>query len=361
MIPSTQHDKFWGSLLGGALGDALGAPAEGLRTLAAVRSAFGSQGLTGLVAYSCPWQGVEQSGVGAITDDTTMAAVTLAAMVAAQAQPNRLHHLSWQGYLRWGTRQEGGEQLSHHFDRSVSLPDEVKPFWFGCGAGRGTIAALSAGRMGTMADPLDYDMEVRGKRVTGPNDGCGGMMRVAPLAFWPYAADKFRLGAENGAITHGAPSAYLATGAVCYMVEQAALGHSLAEVFTRTASRLAQEPQGASLLSACQQAWQAAIRGYSAEGVDELPTQYGHTNLFRATPVMMQTVYALSAAHHHTLDLPQTLCLAVNHGGDSDSVGAIVGNILGASQGEAALPKTWTKQLQMRHELRQLGRLALAA
>jgi ADP-ribosylglycohydrolase len=47
-------------------------------------------------------------------------------------------------------------------------------------------------------------------------------------------------------------------------------------------------------------------------------------------------------------DLRSGLLLAVNHSGDSDSTGAITGNILGALHGEAAVPQEWVALLDQR-------------
>ena len=49
------------------------------------------------------------------------------------------------------------------------------------------------------------------------------------------------------------------------------------------------------------------------------------------------------------------LRLAVNHGGDSDSTGAIAGNLLGASLGEAAIPVRWLDVLELREEIARLA------
>ncbi|PWS46023.1 ADP-ribosylglycohydrolase, partial [Streptomyces sp. FT05W] len=40
-------------------------------------------------------------------------------------------------------------------------------------------------------------------------------------------------------------------------------------------------------------------------------------------------------------DVAEALLLAVNHSGDSDSTGAICGNLLGAHHGDVRLPATW--------------------
>ena len=47
--------------------------------------------------------------------------------------------------------------------------------------------------------------------------------------------------------------------------------------------------------------------------------------------------------------------LAVNHGGDSDSTGAICGNLLGTLHGETALPPVWLVELEGRDTILQLA------
>lgn len=56
------------------------------------------------------------------------------------------------------------------------------------------------------------------------------------------------------------------------------------------------------------------------------------------------------------------LRLAVNHGGDSDSTGAIAGNLLGALRGVDALPQPWLERLELRAVITELaGDLAAVA
>jgi ADP-ribosylglycohydrolase len=46
--------------------------------------------------------------------------------------------------------------------------------------------------------------------------------------------------------------------------------------------------------------------------------------------------------------------LAVNHSGDSDSTGAIAGNLLGAIHGAGAIPARWLDQLELHGEIEAL-------
>ncbi|GAA3899159.1 hypothetical protein GCM10022228_07080 [Halomonas cibimaris] len=54
-------------------------------------------------------------------------------------------------------------------------------------------------------------------------------------------------------------------------------------------------------------------------------------------------------------DLRHGVILAVNHDGDSDSTGAMAGNLLGAMHGEAAIPERWLSELELRETIALMG------
>jgi ADP-ribosylglycohydrolase len=77
------HDRYRGCLLWGAVGDALGRPAEG-RDPASVRAAYGSGGLREYV----PWHGWRAGPAGTFTDDTQLM-MAVARSVIAMGWPTR--------------------------------------------------------------------------------------------------------------------------------------------------------------------------------------------------------------------------------------------------------------------------------
>ncbi len=98
----TLHDRVLGCLLGGACGDALGAPVEFMR-LKEIQAKYGRAGITEFdEAYGL---------VGAITDDTQMALFTVEGLIRAYVRqslkgichpPSVIHH----AYLRWLATQD---------------------------------------------------------------------------------------------------------------------------------------------------------------------------------------------------------------------------------------------------------------
>ena len=54
-------------------------------------------------------------------------------------------------------------------------------------------------------------------------------------------------------------------------------------------------------------------------------------------------------------DIRQGVTLAVNHDGDSDSTGAIAGNLLGIMYGADAIPDDWLESLELRDVIAEVA------
>ena len=72
------QDRFVGSLLWGALGDALGRPAEGLSAIE-MDDEFGPEGVTDLHA----WHGWTSGPIGTFTDDTQLTIIVTESLIAS--------------------------------------------------------------------------------------------------------------------------------------------------------------------------------------------------------------------------------------------------------------------------------------
>ncbi|WP_287359347.1 ADP-ribosylglycohydrolase family protein [Mesorhizobium sp.] len=137
----TPCDRIYGCLLGGACGDALGAPVEFLK-LEEINSRYGPDGITGFdAAYGT---------VGAITDDTQMTLFTVEGLIRAAVRfaergichpPGVVHH----AYRRWLiTQDEPFEHLNSHGDVDGWLIHE-KRLWARRAPGNTCLSALRAG------------------------------------------------------------------------------------------------------------------------------------------------------------------------------------------------------------------------
>jgi ADP-ribosylglycohydrolase len=357
------RSRVRGCLLGGAIGDALGNPVEFL-SLDAIRAKYGETGVTGLVP---DYDGV----VGRITDDTQMTLFTaegrLAGYVRAQAKGigGAEAALVHDAYLRWLDTQEHpgpppAEGLRHRTGRLREEP------WLYARRAPGN-ACLSGLRAGHTPDPY---APLTGS--TGPvnpgSKGCGTVMRSAPFGFTGLGErHSFELAANCARITHGHPTGYYAAGAFAALVSLLVEGESPTGAVLRTLDLLGRYPGHEETSTALRAAYELAADGEaSAEKVESLGAGWV------AEEALAIAVYAqLARTRHQTYYLGSggTVCepkpprtpieaaflLSVNHSGDSDSTGAICGNLLGAQHGDVRLPQHWLSRIEGRAVIAMLA------
>ncbi|HEX2778916.1 MAG TPA: ADP-ribosylglycohydrolase family protein, partial [Gemmatimonadaceae bacterium] len=100
------------------------------------------------------------------------------------------------------------------------------------------------------------------------------------------------------------------------------------------------------VLAAVDRACAEAQHGASPEAVERLGQGWV------AEEALAIGVYCALVAED---DFERGVRLAVNHGGDSDSTGAIAGNILGARLGAAAIPERWLESLELRDVIERVA------
>jgi ADP-ribosylglycohydrolase len=171
---------------------------------------------------------------------------------------------------------------------------------------------------------------VQGSTITRPNTskGCGGVMRIAPAGL--MGGDGFELGCELAALTHGHPSGYLSAGVFALIIASLYSGDSLRVAVDAALERVALEPDCDEVLHALEGALGAA---YERPPIPE--TVEGLGGGWVAEEALAIAVFAALVAG----DFSKGVLLAANHSGDSDSTGAMAGNLLGVMLGEEALPQ----------------------
>jgi ADP-ribosylglycohydrolase len=316
--------RIRGCLLGGALGDALGAPIEGM-SLGEIRARFGSRGVEGFVPG--------RVHPGAITDDTQMTLFTAEGLVLAKrggAFPQRsgLVRTVHRAYLRW-FRTQGLRSRHPSFERAaeegwlVGVDELNEPR----GPGRTCLSALGSERMGRVEQPLNT------------SKGCGALMRIAPVGAALAIDDPFRIGCEIAALTHGHPSGYLAAGLQALLVRELLAGSGLTAAIDEGLEELRRWPGHEECNAAVEAALALARKGpRTPEAVESLGAGW----------VAEETLGIALFCALVSSDFVTGVRLAVNHGGDSDSTGSVTGNLLGAQLGEHALPTAWLAKLELR-------------
>ncbi len=311
------------SLLGGAIGDSLGADIEFI-SLAAIHRRF-PDGISDLP----PHMGLR----GAITDDTQMTLFTAEGIIRAQVRgilkgichpPSVIHH----ALLRWYRTQGGNPKV--HTD-GVGLIND--PRLRVCRApGNSCLSSLAASAH-------------FGEPARNNSKGCGTIMRVAPIALM-FPRDQVRsLAIETSALTHGHPTGQLAAAAWAEMLADVAAGARLEECALRTAGSYARLAGGA------ETAWaiRAAIRA-PRDGAGETVEALGGG--WTAEEALSIALYACLAGD----TFEGSLLIAAVHGGDSDSTAAMAGNMLGLLDPATVLRHRWAEIVECADIISQIVR-----
>ncbi len=331
-------DVSTGCLLGGAVGDALGWPVEFL-SMDEIRKQFGPQGIQDFVETS--------GGIGAITDDTQMTLFTAEGLLREYRRSLETGDLTdypasvYRAYLRWLHTQGEVSQDPKFYSYLDGELLQVKELHHRRAPGSTCLSALIAGKMGTVKHPVNT------------SKGCGGVMRVAPVGLFcralPNAGDDrvrgemaFGLGCAAAAVTHGHPLGYLPAGFQAAMIFYLASGMSFEDSISDSMLLLLERPEHekSTLAAMLSQAVRYSIKEKATpETVERLGGGWV------GDEALAISLYCALAAKG---DFKRGVCLAVNHSGDSDSTGAITGNILGALLGKGTVPGEWLEKLELR-------------
>jgi len=318
--------------LGGAIGDAMGAGIE-FMSLDEIRRRFGSAGVTGYTsAYGRK---------GAITDDTQMTLFTADGLIRASIRGRSkgvCHTASVvrNAYRRWFVTQGGSVKEDDRDFVAGGWLIGVDELHSHRAPGNTCMSAMRAGGNGTVSEPIN------------DSKGCGGVMRAAPAGF-PECSDKerFAMGCDFAALTHGHADGYLPAGYLAVAVGALVDGQSMGRALDAADEQLADADRSATTVRAVQAARELGARGLPTP--EQLEGMGGGWVGEEALAIAVACAVA-------TTDFREGVLAAVNHSGDSDSTGSIAGNLLGAQGGVAVLPQDWLGELELREVIEQVAR-----
>ena len=350
-VTVSSSDRFVGCLLGGAVGDALGWPVEFL-SMSEIRRKFGPEGIQDFADTA--------GGIGAITDDTQMTLFTAEGLLREfheSYQPRRKPDYPasiYRSYLCW-LHTQGEVSRDPNFRNCLDGELlKVAGLHHRRAPGNTCLSALIAGKVGTVEHPVNS------------SKGCGGVMRVAPVGLFcrafpgniddeGRAKEAFELGCAATAITHGHPLGYLPAGFLSSVIFHLVSGRSLEEAVSGAMMILVERPEyeKSSLAAMVSQAIRQSRKSKpNPETIERLGGGWV------GDEALAISLYCAFAAEE---DFARGVRLAVNHSGDSDSTGAITGNILGALLGEGAIPGEWLAKLELREVIEVIGRMLQSA
>jgi ADP-ribosylglycohydrolase len=342
MTDDRRLDRIQGCLLGGAVGDALGWPVEFLR-LDRILADHGPEGVTRLVLRS--------DGTAEVTDDTQMTLFTAEGLLLAKdSSPDQVVAAVHAAYQRWYLTQRLSTPVAADILKAEGTL--LREPWLYASRAPGN-ACIS----GLVENPQLPRIVTTGRTgVVNPDSkGCGTVMRSAPFGLLGAGPEQaFRLAADCAQLTHGHPTGHLAAGAFAALVDHLVEGVEPVEAVRQTIAQTATQPGSGETVIALERA--VRLAGSGTPGFD-LVEQVGLGWI--AEECLAIAVHCLLVAAPGPdatgEDLRRALTLSVTHSGDSDSTGAVCGNLLGATHGLAALPGDWAVQVEGRGTILATG------
>ena len=333
--------RYRGCLLGGAAGDALGYQVE-FDKLSEIRRRFGEGGVRSMGPH--------------ISDDTQMTLFTAEGMLMGKKHGMPMPACVYQSYLDWYRTQRPGAKGGAFAAESALL--RVPALHAGRAPGFTCLTALGSGDMGTMEEPIN------------DSKGCGGVMRAAPCGMLkmpdlPESDEVYACqGAMAAAITHGHFMGYVPAAMLADIIHNILLddGRTLQSIIFGSLRRMVRlftpELAGKEMhpervenptpwTEQMHRFIQQMMLAMSAVEESWLPEQV-FDFLGEGWVGDEALIIAVYCVLKYQDSMADCLSAAVTHNGDSDSTGAIAGNILGAWLGEDAIPADWLEKLEMR-------------
>ena len=327
-------DKVKGCIIGGAAGDALGYPVEFL-SRKAILSKFGAEGITRYQLHK---------GVAQFSDDTQMTLFTATGLMAAATDGCWAKHVTWH-YVDWYWTQHFKPGIKHYswLFEIPELHDRRAP-------GMTCMGALS-------------DI-VNGIDPHNDSKGCGGVMRVAPVALCRRLREKedaafiYSLGGAVADITHNNPLGYMPAAMLVMLldkiircgeaIDRDVLKRLVLECIAELGTVRMHDEDGAydkypdALNSLCTLMTLAVFLADGDRLDEDCIRELGEG--WTGDEALAIAVYC---ALRHADSFEDALVAAVNHSGDSDSTGAICGNIMGLIYGYDAIPSHFKEHLEL--------------
>ena len=349
-------DRIRGCMIGGAIGDALGYPVEFLDEEELIES----YGEGGIKEYDLdPF-----TGKALISDDTQMTLFTANGLLVGdtrgemrgiQGNPRDYVAMSYQDWLRTQEMTfEDGLNLMTDADLDKNCNSSwlsgVKELYSWRAPGKTCLSSLAIRNDGEYVD--DYI-----RNPVNNSKGCGGVMRIAPQALDYKPGDIEWLdmeGAQIAAITHGNSLGYMPAAVLTHIISRIVYPdkeRSLKEIIIEarnTVEKLFKDDKHINELT--------SIIDLAVKLAGNNDSDLNNINRIGEGWVAEETLaIAIYCTLRYKNDFSGGIIAAVNHKGDSDSTGAVTGNILGALLGYEAIEDKWKSDLELKEVILEMA------
>lgn len=335
-------DKFKGCLLGGAAGDALGYAVEFLDE-PRILNKYGNRGITSYDFIN---------GKAMISDDTQMTLFTANALLLGTTRGRTRGIMgSYPTYIAYCYKEWYRTQTEEY-----PLAEEYHYTWLSHlpalfarrAPGTTCLSAIEQGCNGTIEKPING------------SKGCGGIMRVAPIGLYFIDNTRYepeavmRMGAETAALTHGHELGYIPAAALIHIIRCLAQDgeYSILDAVKDSLTWVRVLFPNAVHLKEFEMLMEKAIE-LASSGISDLDAIHALGEGWVAEETLAIAVFC---ALRYPTDIENSLIAAVNHKGDSDSTGAVTGNIVGANVGISGIPNKFTERLELQDVILELAK-----
>ena len=334
-----RKDRIRGSLIGGAAGDALGYAVEFLNEA----SIFSKYGPSGITEYE------EEYATAIISDDTQMTLFTAQAVLNSDKDPQTEAARQYQYWLCTQT-----ESYNRYHMRN---PDEEHPLM----KRKELFARRAPGITCLNALESRIDKKPRHDYLSvklNNSKGCGGIMRAAPVALGYHGdirtVDMY--GAQIAAVTHSHPLGYIPAAVLVHIISRIVFPEKdmtleeIVEEALDTAAKLFAKYEDMDYFT-------DLIRKAAELSKNDLDDLDNIRSLGEGWVAEETLAIAVYCSLKYRDDFSKALIAAVNHKGDSDSTGAVTGNIVGAITGYEVIDNKWKEDLELKEVLLQYADL----
>lgn len=207
---NTLQDRIRGSLIGGAIGDALGYPVEFIYSFEEIQNDMESVVSRDWTQISTGCQ-KKQVGKAVVSDDTQMTLFTANGLLNAKKQGILLKYGICGAYIEWYLTQIGMKSPKY---RDCWISD---------------VPELNHRRAPGNTCMSSLDDIYRGKDPMNNSKGCGGVMRIAPIPLYATVQDRMsieeadHLAGDAAEITHQHPLGYISAALMSHVIYRLAL------------------------------------------------------------------------------------------------------------------------------------------
>ncbi len=329
-------DRIKGCLYGGAAGDALGYEIEFMDEGAI----FSKYGRDGIQSYVC---GI--NGKALISDDTQMTLFTAAGLLAWKAHGgDPVRSYVRQAYIDWLITQMSDydcRDMIEDYDRKISWLSDVEELYSQRAPGNTCMSSL----IGLVKSQKPINDYIKDKR--NDSKGCGGIMRTAPIAlmFEDTKEADFEA-AQMSAITHCHSLGYMPSAVMAHIINRLVFspnGQSLKEIVLEAKNTVSDMFRKDRNIKYLEDVINKAVE-LSENDEDDLENIHKIGGGWVAEETLGIALYCCLKYEN---DFSKALIVSVNHSGDSDSTGAVTGNILGALTGFDKIDNKWKERLEL--------------